>query len=138
MSGDWAAVAKAINQRLAELGLSQRELIERSQVSKAVVGEIQHNTVQRRRSSRTLVALSLALDLHPDHLTAVLEGRRPPLAGEPAPRSHDDVPGRLSVIEHQLREITDRLDKMGTISAQLEEINANVATVIERMDPKRK
>ena len=48
MSEDWAAVARAINQRMAELDLSQRELIARSQVSKATVREIQHNTAQRR------------------------------------------------------------------------------------------
>ena len=37
VSEDWAAVARAINQRMAELDLSQRELIARSQVSKATV-----------------------------------------------------------------------------------------------------
>ena len=44
MSEDWAAVAQAISQRMAELGLNQRELIERSQVSKATVGELYHNS----------------------------------------------------------------------------------------------
>ncbi|AHH94069.1 helix-turn-helix domain-containing protein [Kutzneria albida] len=138
MSADWAAVARAINQRLTELGLSQRELIARSHVSKAIVAEIQHNTVARRRSARTLEALSLALEWHPDHLAAVLSGHRPPEPGEPVPRYEDDVPGRLAVIEHQLREITNRLGEMGAISARLDEINANVATVIGHVSPKHK
>jgi predicted transcriptional regulator len=47
---DWAAVARAISQRMTELGINQRELIERSQVSKATVGELYHNSVQRRRA----------------------------------------------------------------------------------------
>ena len=77
MSEDWAAVARAITQRLQELGMRQRELAERSHVSQAIVRELQHNTAQRRRSSRTLEALSVALAWHPQHLTAVLTGRTP-------------------------------------------------------------
>jgi hypothetical protein len=135
---DWAAVATAINQRMVELGLSQRELIARSHVSKAIVREIQHNTVERRRSERTLEALSLALDWNPGHLIAVLAGRRTPEVGEPVARSDDDVPGRLAVIEHQLREITDRLNGMSAINDRLDEINASVATVIEHVSSERK
>jgi hypothetical protein len=97
---------------MAELALSQRELIERSHVSKAIVGELQNNSVQRRRSGRTLEALSLALGWHPDHLAAVLNQRRPPAVGEPAPRSDEDVPGRLAAIEHRLTEIADSLSEI--------------------------
>ncbi|SEP54162.1 transcriptional regulator [Amycolatopsis saalfeldensis] len=137
MSEDWAAVARAINQRMAELDLSQRELIARSQVSKATVREIQHNTAQRRRSDRTLEALSLALDLHAGHLAAVLAGRRPPEVGEPAPRGDDDIPGRLAVIEHQLREITARLREMSALNERLDEINTSVETVLDRVSDGR-
>lgn len=137
MTEDWAAVATAINQRMVELALSQRDLITRSHVSKAIVREIQHNTVQRRRSDRTLEALSLALDWHAGHLAAVLAGRRAPEVGEPVPRSDDDLPGRLSVIEHQLREITDRLRGMSAMNDRLDEINVNVATVLENVSAER-
>lgn len=137
MTEDWGAVARAINQRMAELGMNQRELTERSQVSKAIVGELQNNTVQRRRSERTLEALSVALDWHTSHLHAVLTGRRPPQVGEPAARD-DDVPGRLAVIEHQLREIMDRLGGIGALADQVKEIRANVETVVERLDISRK
>jgi hypothetical protein len=139
---DWAAVARAINQRAAELGFRQRDLIERSRVSKAVVGEITRNAVQRRRSTRTLEALSLALDWHPQHLTAVLHGRMPPGVGEPIYRfDEDDVPARLAAIEHQLRAITerldeiasinDRLDDMRSINKRLEEMNASLGAVLQ-------
>lgn len=50
MAEDWSAVAKAINERVNELGWRQRELAERSHVSQAIVREIQHCTVERRRS----------------------------------------------------------------------------------------
>lgn len=142
MAEDWAAVARAINQRIAELGLSQRELIARSQVSKATVREIQHNRAQRRRSDRTLEALSLALDLHAGHLAAVLTGRRPPEVGEPVPRGGDDLSGRLAVIEHQLREITDRLREMSTLNERIDEINTTITSVLGRgsanRDPRRR
>ena len=95
---DWAAVARAISRRMTELGINQRELIERSQVSKATVGELYHNSAQRRRSARTLEALSMALEWHPQHLVSVLRGQRAPDIGEPVSRSDDDVPGRLAAI----------------------------------------
>jgi transcriptional regulator with XRE-family HTH domain len=113
---DWSAVARAINQRMTELGLRQRELIERSRVSKAAVREIQHNTVQRRRSARTLEALSSALAWHPQHLLALLEGRTPPQLGDPVVVSDNDVPGRLASIEGRLRGMAEQLDQ---ISADL-------------------
>ncbi|MDT5277860.1 MAG: hypothetical protein QOG95_4792, partial [Mycobacterium sp.] len=40
MEQDWAAVARAIDTRLAELNWRQRELAERAQVSVAIVREL--------------------------------------------------------------------------------------------------
>lgn len=131
---DWTAVARAINERMSELGLTQRELVQRSHVSKAIVREIQHNTVQRRRSDRTLEALSIALDLHPGYLAAVLASRPTPKLGEPLVRSGDDVPGRLALIEHQLREITERLNDVDNIRERLDEISSDIATVLNRSE----
>lgn len=119
VTDDWAAVARAINQRVDELGLRQRELAERSGVSQAIIREIQRNTVQRQRSARTLEAMSVAMDWHPEHLTAVLGGHKPPELDEPITT---DVPGRLSAIERHLRVITRQLATM----------NANLETVIDR------
>ncbi|MFC4003981.1 XRE family transcriptional regulator [Prauserella oleivorans] len=108
MTEDWAAVAKAINQRANELGLRQRDLAQRSHVSQAIIREIQRHTVERRRSARTLEALSLALEWHPNHLAAVLRGRTPPNPGD------EDEAGelvtRLSAIEDRLDDIVERLD----------------------------
>jgi transcriptional regulator with XRE-family HTH domain len=138
VSEDWAAVANAISQRMTELGLNQAELIERSQVSKATVGELYHNSAQRRRSARTLEALSMALGWHPRHLVAVLKGQRVPDIGEPVSRSDDDVPGRLAAIEYRLTQIETRLGAIDQVSGRLDEINANVEAMIRFMDSNRK
>jgi transcriptional regulator with XRE-family HTH domain len=138
VSEDWAAVAQAISQRMTELGINQRELIERSQVSKATVGELYHNSAQRRRSARTLEALSMALEWHPRHLVAVLKGQRVPEIGEPVSRSEDDVPGRLAAIEYRLAQIETRLGAIDELSDRLQEINANVEAAIRFVDSNRK
>ena len=126
MSEDWAAVAKAINMRVSELGWRQRELAERSHVSQAIVRELQHHTVERRRSARTLEALSTTLGWHPQHLLAVLQSRTPPHPDEPADDGHDLWP-RLDALEQRMAELTERL----------EDIQSNLAIVVEHVRSKR-
>lgn len=106
---DWTAVAKAINQRVDELGMTQRTLANRAQVSSAIIREIQQNKIQRRRNTKTLEALSVALNWHPQHLSAVLYGADPV---EAARRQADEVPDRLTAMERQLRAISRQLDAM--------------------------
>lgn len=130
---DWAAVSDAIKNRLTELSMSQRKLITKSGVSKAVVGEIQNNTVQRRRSERTLSAISVALDWHPLHLSAVLTGLTPPRAGDPLVSSSDDVPGRLSLIENELRLINDHLARIDTSHHRLDEVATGIMDAVGRI-----
>ncbi len=139
MTDDWAAVSRAITDRMVELSLSQRQLIERSRVSKAIVGEIQHNTVQRHRSERTLVALSQALGWHSNHLDAILKGYPPPRVGDPVVTSEKDVPGRLTVIENELRQINDHLERIDSTNHRLDDvatdIMAGVRRIIEGLQP---
>jgi transcriptional regulator with XRE-family HTH domain len=122
VSEDWAAVAKTINERVHELGWRQRELAERSQVSQAIVREIQNHTVERKRSDRTLEALAIALGLHPQHLQAVLLGRIPPPPGRPREDLDDPNAARLAVIE----------ERLGTITDQLADLKADLAELIRR------
>ena len=114
MTEDWVAVANAIKERVNELGWRQRELAQRSHVSQAIVRELQHHTVERRRSARTLEALSTALGWHPQHLTAVLRGRTPPKLGDPVSDNDRTVSSRLDAIDERLSEITDLLHEMNT------------------------
>ncbi|QIZ37871.1 XRE family transcriptional regulator [Saccharopolyspora sp. ASAGF58] len=127
MSEDWAAVARAINERVNELGWRQRELAERSNVSQAIVREIQHHVVERRRSSRTLESLSVTLGWHPQHLISVLHGRKPPEPDEPVTASADTIWSRLDALEHRMIEITERLD----------DLKDDLATVIEHVRKNR-
>ncbi|WP_020673877.1 helix-turn-helix domain-containing protein [Amycolatopsis nigrescens] len=121
MSENWSAVAGAINERVNELGWRQRELAERSQVSQAIVRELQQNRVHRRRSARTLEALSLALGWHPQHLLALLSDRKPPAVGQPREDMDDAVSARLAAIE----------DRLAVITEQLAGLSADVASLIE-------
>ncbi|MFD4638409.1 helix-turn-helix domain-containing protein [Lentzea sp. NPDC058436] len=127
MSEDWAAVAKAINQRVEELGMRQKELAERSHVSLAIVRELQHNLVERRRSPRTLESLSTALGWHPQHLEAVLHDRRPPEVGDPVVDLADTLWTRIDRVEERLEDITDRLEALKTDVASVMTQLADVA-----------
>lgn len=127
MSEDWAAVAKAINERVNELGWRQGELANRSNVSQATVREIQHHVVERRRSPRTLESLSTALGWHPSHLDAVLHGRRPLDVGEQGNDRGESLWTRIDGLERRLDEISDRLRA----------VQSDLAKVIEHVRPKR-
>ncbi len=106
--GDWAAVASALNARVATLRMTQLDLAAKSGVSPATIREIQHNKRPRRRYGRTLAALSEALDWPAGHLDAVLAGR--PTPAEPAAPSADDpVLEQLRAIREELAGIKQRL-----------------------------
>ncbi|GAA3010402.1 hypothetical protein LV75_006726 [Actinokineospora diospyrosa] len=106
----WPAVARCIDQRLTELGLSQRELAKRAQVSQAIIRELQYNTVQRNRGPRTLTALSTALHLHPDHLSQLLLGNTPP-PPDTEPEEQDPVAARLAAMEQRMTDMAATLDR---------------------------
>jgi transcriptional regulator with XRE-family HTH domain len=123
VSEDWAAVAEAINERVTELGWRQRELAERSHVSPAIVREIQRQTVERRRSPRTLESLSIALGWEPQHLDAVLKGHELPASSKHVNGSRETTSSRLDAIERRLGEITE----------VLADIKTDITTVIEHV-----
>ena len=119
---NWAAVARAISDRVRELGWRQRELAERSHVSVAVVRELQRHTVERRRSPRTLEALSVALGWEPEHLDRVLKG-------------HAQQSGRLTAPDSAA--LWSRLDsfesRLAEISKLLTELRSDIAVVIDHV-----
>ena len=105
MARDWAAVAEAMKARLAELDMTQAELVQRSRLAPMTIRELLYNSAQRRRSDQTLAALSEALGWPPGHLRAVAEGRDPgdPDAGDP-------VLAELAALKDALTALTSRLD----------------------------
>jgi transcriptional regulator with XRE-family HTH domain len=117
---DWAAVSQVISDRVRELGWRQRELAERSHVSVAVVREIQRHTVERRRSPRTLQALSVALGWKPEHLHQVLKGY--------PQQSRDRTSPDLAAVWSRLDSFDVRLAELAKL---LTELKAEIATVID-------
>jgi len=124
-SENWAAVARAISDRIRELGWRQRELAERSHVSIAVVREIQRHTVERRRSRRTLEALSVALGWEPERLERVLRGPedQPQRGGTYTVPDSAALWSRLDSMERRLDEI----------SKLLTELKADIATIVDHI-----
>lgn len=122
MPEDWAAVAAAIDARVRELGWRQRELSERAQVSHAIVREIQHHVVERRRSARTLEALSTALGWPPSHLHSILHGQPSAQVGD------SRQPADTESIRSQLHRLENRLDAM---NARLDEIHSDLKSVVD-------
>jgi hypothetical protein len=105
MARDWGAVAGAMKSRLAELDMTQAELIQRSRLAPMTIRELLFNSAQRRRSDQTLAAVSEALGWPPGYLRAVAEGRNPgdPDAGDP-------VLAELAALKEAVTAITSRLD----------------------------
>jgi transcriptional regulator with XRE-family HTH domain len=107
MARDWGAVAEAMKSRLAELDMTQAELIQRSRLAPMTIRELLFNTAQRRRSDQTLAAVSEALGWPPGYLRAVAESRNPadPDAGDP-------VLAELAALKEAVTAITSRLDEI--------------------------
>ena len=105
MARDWAAVAQAMKSRLAELDMTQAELIQRSRLAPMTIRELLFNTAQRRRSDQTLAAVSEALGWPSGYLSAVAEGRDP---GDPD--ADDPVLDELATLKETVTAISSRLD----------------------------
>ncbi len=115
MERDWQAVATAINDRMAELSLSQRELSDRSGVSVATLREIQHAKAARNRSDRLLADVSGALNWPEGYLKAVSVGElsSDDTGGRRAPG--DDltvVLTRLDQLHGEVRRLADAVDRL--------------------------
>jgi len=115
LDGDWQAVADAINARMTELPMSQRDLAERSGVSVATLRELQHARAARKRSGRLLTAISTALDWPEDYLRAVLTGAATPTSSGSQGPSKDGltvVLARLDQLHGEVRRLADAVDRL--------------------------
>lgn len=106
MTKDWQAVATAISARLTEIDMTQSELAQRADVALETVRELHHNLRARRRSPRTLAALSQALGWPDDHLMTIADGTEP--SGDPT--GTHQVLAELADIREALSAISTRLD----------------------------
>jgi flagellar biosynthesis/type III secretory pathway chaperone len=118
---DWNAVAAAIDERIADLGVQLQAVAERSQVSESTIRELRYNTQRRKRSARTLESVSIALEWERDHLSNVLGGQSPS--------------GNQPTDMARLRSRVDSLDeKVERLAAGVEENNRLMREVIGRLD----
>jgi hypothetical protein len=108
MARDWAAVAAAMTKRLAELDMTQAELVQRSRLAPMTIREILFNTAQRKRGRQTLEAIDRALDWPSGHIQALAEGRDP---GE-IESGEDPVMAELSEVKDMLAVLLSRLDQI--------------------------
>lgn len=111
---DWAAVALAISDRLAETRATQMDVAARAKISLTTLRELQHNANPRRRRPQTLAALSEALGWPSDYLSKVLhrEDARPY-----ADEEHDPVLRSLAAIERELGALRGRVDRIERLLA---------------------
>jgi transcriptional regulator with XRE-family HTH domain len=111
---DWAAVGRAITDRMSDLGMTQLDLYAKSKVAPATIREIQYNKVPRRRHPRTLEALSLGLEWPADYLAKVLEGE-------------SAVPHRDEAGDDLLRKLDHVLDELHELRARVEAVEQRQA-----------
>ncbi|GIG58778.1 hypothetical protein Lfu02_31500 [Longispora fulva] len=116
--GDWQAVADAINARMGDLPIQQNELAARSGVSVATIRELQGGGPGRRRSARTMSAISTALDWPEDHLARVLAGTNSSGGGRSsatsAPNDMSAVLAKLDELQVEVRELSRKLDRLAS------------------------
>lgn len=107
MGKDWAAVAAAINTRLAELDMTQKELADRSEVAVFTLRQIQSPEAypSRRRSPRTLAAISRALRLPEDHLARVADQDSPD-------EVNSDVQDELADLRREVADLRERVTQL--------------------------
>ncbi|MGD9525194.1 helix-turn-helix domain-containing protein [Pseudonocardia sp.] len=106
---DWDAVARAIQDRLAQTRMTQMDVASRAQVSITTLRELQHNLSPRRRRPQTLAAVSEALGWPSGYLDQVLRGEQV----EPHPDEvTDPVLDALNGVETELRDLRERVAKL--------------------------
>ena len=100
---DWPAVADAVRARLAELDLTHAAAAQRAGVAPMTFRELVQGT-DRRRSARTLAAVSEALGWAPGHLAAVARGEDTPATG--------DLAAELAELRREVRTLRARVDAL--------------------------
>ncbi|MEV0840690.1 hypothetical protein AB0I55_14160 [Actinocatenispora sera] len=103
---NWEAVSVAMTDRMAELDLTQADVASKAGVALMTVRELQRNLTPRRRSPRTLAALSEALGWPRSRLEDLSNGDR----GEEPTRPGTDVTRELGRLRQELAELSARVD----------------------------
>lgn len=111
MAKEWAAVAQAMQARLAQLDMTQADVVQRSRLAPMTIRELLYNQAQRRRSSQTMAAISEALGWPSHYLQDIAEGRDPgdPDADDPVLTELTELKEAVSAINSRLAAIERQL-----------------------------
>jgi len=120
-TGNWDAVVQAIKDRLAHLGITVDDLIERSGVGRFTVREILANNKKRRRRTSTLVKLATALEFPANHLIMILQGKLPPVPPDQTPFERNLVDQLLNIASGTHAEVIDTHAEIREMHRELRE-----------------
>jgi hypothetical protein len=114
--GDWAAVGRAVTERLSELHMSLSYLARETGLSQTTIRYL--GTPARKHNKSTLVAISVVLGWRHDHLFNILRGEP-----EKNIRNHDDSPveayfenllsAEVGPLREELAELVKAVNGMG-------------------------
>lgn len=113
MDQDWDAVATALSQRMAELGLRQQDLAAKADVGVSTIQELVNNWKPRRRNRKTLAALSAALGWPADRLHTIAAGsHQEPPASEVDADAIAELRKRLTEAERRITQLEERASEL--------------------------
>jgi transcriptional regulator with XRE-family HTH domain len=95
---------------MGELGLTQREVVERSGVSPRTLYELRTGVAGRRRQATTLAAVSRSLGWPGGHLASVLRGDEGGISGN-RPTDLGELAEQLETLRSQVRDAVDRMGR---------------------------
>jgi transcriptional regulator with XRE-family HTH domain len=105
---NWAAVAEAIRTRVADLGITQKELVTRSGVSESTIRQLQNNYGPRKRNRHTLEDLSRGLGW-PDYYLGRLLDDTPTSAPT---ETSDSVQAEIADLRGQVVDLAKRVEAL--------------------------
>jgi transcriptional regulator with XRE-family HTH domain len=108
VSDNWAAVAEAIRQRVADLGVTQKDLAARSGVSESTIRQLMNNYGPRRRAWHTLEDVSKGLQWPAHYLARLLDETT---AGSP-PDVGGSLHAELVALRSQVNDLADRVEAL--------------------------
>lgn len=110
---DWAAVAHALNERMASRRIGQQDLATASGVSVSTLRQLQHGVTGRRVQNKTLAAVARALGWPDDHLVRTLLREEAPADTQgPTGGQVKQLRAELDALRAQVAEMGRRLDAL--------------------------
>jgi len=108
LGDNWAAVADAIQARVAELGVTQKDLAARSGVSESTIRQLMKNYGPRRRARHTLEDVSKGLKWPSHYLARILDAATETSAPDAGSAWHAE----FAALRSQVTDLADRVEAL--------------------------